>query len=54
MVMAFMMSAGVKEVWQSTKKHIRQDLEVEFGVSLSLCGEQNGKLLVVPYSLTTV
>ena len=46
-----MKDQGVEEVWGSTKKHIRRKLEVEFGESLSIFPDNNGKLLVVPDSL---
>ena len=35
----------------ATKKHIRRKLETEFGESLSIFPDNNGKLLVVPDSL---
>ena len=47
----FMKDQGVEEVWGSTKKHIRRKLEAEFGETLSIFPDNNGKLLVVPDSL---
>ena len=47
----FMKDQGVEEVWLGTKKHIRRKLEAEFGESLSIFPDNNGKLLVVPDSL---
>ena len=38
-------------MWLGTNKHIRRKLEAEFGESLSISPDNNGKLLVVPDSL---
>ena len=47
-----MIAAGVTEVTQSTRKNLRRNLEHQFGESLSMCPDHNGKLLVFPYNLT--
>ena len=44
-------SFGVDRVQDSTKKHIRCTLEQEFGESLHIIQDNNGKLLVYPDSL---
>ena len=43
---------GVTEVRQSTKKHIRRKLEIEFGSSVHFVPDVNGKQLVYPDKLT--
>ncbi len=45
-------SFGVDRVQDSTKKHIRRTLEQEFGESMHIIRDNNGKLLVYPDSLT--
>ena len=49
---ASMNSFGVKEVKDSTKKHIRRKLESEFGKSLHIFPDAKGKLLLCPDNLT--
>ena len=51
-LLASLESFGVDRVQDSTKKHIRRTLEQEFGESLHIIQDNNGKLLVYPDSLT--
>ena len=51
-LLASLESFGVDRVQDSTKKHIRRTLEQEFGESLHILQDNNGKLLVYPDSLT--
>ena len=47
----YMKAHGVEEVQASTKKHIRRKLQGEFGESLLIFPDDNGKLLVIPDNL---
>lgn len=49
---ASMKNFGVDKVQDSTKKHIRQRIETEFGGSLHIIPDHNGKLLIYPDNLT--
>lgn len=52
MLVTFLKEAGVQNVRQSTKKHIRRTLSSEFRDSLHFVLDDNGKLLVYPENLT--
>lgn len=47
----YMKAHDVEEVQASTKKHIRRKLQGEFGESLLIFPDDNGKLLVIPDNL---
>lgn len=47
-----MYSQGIKEIKASTKKHIRHKLEQEFGESIQIFSDKNGKLFVIPGNWT--
>ncbi|XP_078353848.1 uncharacterized protein LOC144638526 [Oculina patagonica] len=47
----YMKAHGVEDVQASTKKHIRRKLEGEFGESLLIFPDDNGKLLIIPDNL---
>ncbi|KAG0718081.1 hypothetical protein GWK47_053170 [Chionoecetes opilio] len=51
-LVASMKSFGVNQVQDSTKKHLRQRIEKEFGGFLHIIQDHNGKLLIYPDSLT--
>ena len=48
----FMQSGGVDHLRDSTRKHIRRKLESELGESIDIFSDENGKLLLVPDSVT--
>lgn len=50
----YLQDLGVTEVRDSTKKHMRRNLENEFGGSLHIIASSNGKLLVFPDNLSTI
>ncbi|KAG0726869.1 hypothetical protein GWK47_035731 [Chionoecetes opilio] len=47
-----MKSFGVDQVQDSTKKHLRETIEEDFGGFLHIIQDHNGKLLIYPDSLT--
>ncbi|KAG0711501.1 hypothetical protein GWK47_020495 [Chionoecetes opilio] len=51
-LVASMKSFGVDQVQDSTKKHLRQRIEKEFGGFLHIIQDHNGKLLIYPDNLT--
>ncbi|KAG0715265.1 hypothetical protein GWK47_012327 [Chionoecetes opilio] len=51
-LVASMKSFGVDQVQDSTKKHLRQRIEKEFGGFLHIIQDHNGKLLIYSDSLT--
>ncbi|KAG0730359.1 hypothetical protein GWK47_028417 [Chionoecetes opilio] len=51
-LVASMKSFGVDQVQGSTKKHLRQRIEKEFGGFLHIIQDHNGKLLIYPDGLT--
>ncbi|KAG0728125.1 hypothetical protein GWK47_033150 [Chionoecetes opilio] len=51
-LVAPMKSFGVDQVQDSTKKHLRQRIEKEFGGFLHIIQDHNGKLHIYPDSLT--
>lgn len=48
----YLHSEGETIVRDSTRKHIRRNLEAEFKDTLHICSDDKGKLLVFPYTLT--
>ena len=47
-----MTAAGITDVKQATKKHVRSKLEAEFGDTLVMCADSSRKLYVFQYKLT--
>jgi hypothetical protein len=45
---------GLEEVKTSTKKHIHRKLKNEFGDSIHMLPDENGKILVYPDNLTLI
>lgn len=48
----FAQSRGLQKLSESTKKHMRRKIEGEFGSSLDIFPNSNGKLLVLPCNLS--
>ncbi|KAK3869737.1 hypothetical protein Pcinc_024965 [Petrolisthes cinctipes] len=48
---SWMLDGGIHMVKDSTKKHVRRNLETEFGVSLQFVHDAKGKVLVYPDNL---
>ena len=48
----WMIAGGIAAIKDSTKKHVRRNLETEFGDSLKFVQDLKGKVLVFPDSLS--